>query len=204
MRHLSTTIQAPDFRGNISEVLNKFSLAMKGFVLLAAAASLIAGAEILQIAPGSAQEAGSLKTINAKSLCGTWQVIAGSGGSHQLTTVSGNKTFKASGLDREGDSVKYTIADATTRTAVAVQTINIKQGHSYHIGDGFKATSIRKLIGVTRQNVIMFAVQGETNTEIWTPLSPSTYEVAGIETGPHAMAYFYKIKQTSKSTCKAD
>ena len=72
------------------------------------------------------------------------------------------------------------------------------------MGDGFKAKSVRKLIGVTKQNVIMFAVQGETNTEIWTPLSPGTYEVAGIETGPNAMAYFYKIKQTSKSTCKAD
>jgi hypothetical protein len=177
---------------------------MKGFVLLAAAASLIAGAEILHMAPGSAQEAGSLKTINATSLCGTWQAIAGSGGSHQLTTVNGNKTLKASGQDREGDSVKYTIADATTRTAVAVQTINMRQGQSYHVGEGFKAKSVRNLVGVTRQNVITFAVQGEPNMEIWTAMSPGVYDVAGIETGTHAMAYFYTVKQTSKSTCKAD
>jgi hypothetical protein len=177
---------------------------MKGFVLLTAAASLIAGAEILHIAPGSAQEAGSLKAINAKSLCGTWQAIAGSGGSHQLTTASGNETIKALGLDREGDSVKYTIADASLRTAVAVQTINAKQGATYHMGEGFKPKSIRKLVGVTRQNVITFAVQGEPNMEIWTALSPGVYDVAGIETGTHAMAYFYTIKQTSKSSCKAD
>jgi len=194
---------APGFHCRLYDE-TKFSLKMKRFGLLSAAAGLIASGQILSIVPASSQEASSSNAINAKSLCGTWQVIAGSGGSHQLTTVSGNETFKVSGQDREGDSVRYTIADATTRTAVAVQTINIKQGHSYHIGDGFKAKSVRKLIGVTRQNVIMFAVQGETNTEIWTPLSPGTYEVAGIETGPHAMAYFYKIKQTSKSTCKAD
>ena len=79
-----------------------------------------------------------------------------------------------------------------------------KQGHSFHIGDGFKAKSVRKLIGVTRQNVIIFAVQGESNTEIWTALAPGTYEVAGIETGPHAMAYDYTVKQTSKTSCQAD
>jgi hypothetical protein len=177
---------------------------MKRFGLLSAAAGLISSAQILSIVPASSQEASSSNAINAKSLCGTWQVIAGSGVSHQLTTVRGNETIKVSGQDREGDSVQYTIADATTRTAVAAQTINIKQGYSYHMGDGFKAKAVRNLVGVTKQNMIMFAVQGETNTEIWTPLSPGTYEVAGIETGPHAMAYFYKIKQTSKSTCKAD
>jgi hypothetical protein len=175
---------------------------MKGFVLLTAAASLIAGAEILHMAPGSAQQAGSLKTINAKSLCGTWQALPGSGGSHQLTTSNGKA--KGSGLDRDGDAVKYTIADANTRTAVAVQTINMKQGQSYHIGDGFKAKTARKLVGVTKQNMILFAVQGETNTEVWTPVSPGTYDVAGIETGPHAMAYYYTIKQTSKTSCQAE
>ena len=175
---------------------------MKRFGLLSAAAGLIASAQILSIVPASSQEASSSNAINAKSLCGTWQALPGSGGSHQLTTSNGKA--KGSGLDRDGDAVKYTITDATTRTAVAVQTINAKQGLTYHMGDGFKAKSVRKLIGVTKQNVIMFAVQGETNTEIWTPLSPGTYEVAGIETGPNAMAYFYKIKQTSKSTCKAD
>ena len=175
---------------------------MKCFALLTAAASLTASAQILTMAPASSQEASSSNAINAKSLCGTWKALPGSGGSHQLTTSNGKA--KGSGLDRDGDTVKYTIADATTRTAVAVQTINMKQGHSYHMGDSFKTKAVRKLIGVTRQNEIMFAVQGETNTEIWTPLSPSTYEVAGIETGPHAMAYFYKIKQTSKSTCKAN
>jgi len=204
MRHLGKTIEAPDFRGKVSSIPRKFALTRKCVVLLAAAASLIAGAEILQIGPGSAQEAGSLKNINAKSLCGTWQVMAGAGGSHQLTTVRGNETYKGSGQIRHVESVKYTIADTTMRTAVAVQTINIKSGHTYHMGDDFKAKAVRKLIGVTRQDVIMFAVQGEPNTEIWTPLSPSTYEVAGIGTGPHAMAYFYTIKQTSKSTCKAD
>jgi hypothetical protein len=201
MRHLGKTIEAPDYRGRVLVIPRKFALAMKGFVLLATAASLIAGAEILQIAPGSAQEASSLKTINAKSLCGTWQVMPGSGGFH-LLTASSVKT-KGSGLDRDGDSVKYTIADASLRTAVAVQTINLEEGQSFHIGDGFKTKATRKMVGVTSQNVIMFAVQGETNTETWTPLSPSTYAVAGIETGPQAMAYHYTIKQTSKSTCKA-
>ena len=175
---------------------------MKRFALLTAAASLIASAQILTMAPASSQEASSSNAINAKSLCGTWQALPGSGGSHQLTTSNGKS--KGSGLDREGDAVKYTIVDATTRTAMAVQTINMKQGQSYHIGDGFKAKTARKLIGVTRQNVIMFAVQGETNTEIWTPLPQGTYEVAGIETGPHAMAYYYTIKQTSKTSCQAD
>jgi hypothetical protein len=175
---------------------------MKHFALLTAATSLIASAQILTMAPASSQEASSSKAINAKSLCGTWQALPGSGGSHQLTTSNGK--VKSSGLDRDGDAIKYTIVDATTRTAVAVETINMKQGQSYHIGDGFKTKAVRKLIGVTRQNVIMFAVQGEANTEIWTPLSPGTYEVVGIETGPHAMAYHYTIKQTSKSSCQAD
>jgi hypothetical protein len=175
---------------------------MKHFILFTAAASLIAGAEILHMAPGSAQQAGSLKTINAKSLCGTWQALPGSGGSHQLTTSNGKA--KGSGLDRDGDAVKYTIADANTRTAVAVQTINMKQGQSYHMGEGFKAKTARKLVGVTKQNMILFAVQGETNTEVWTPVSPGTYDVAGIETGPHAMAYYYTVKQTLKTSCQAD
>jgi hypothetical protein len=175
---------------------------MKHFILFTAAASLIAGSEILHMAPGSAQQAGSLKTINAKSLCGTWQALPGSGGSHQLTTSNGKA--KGSGLDRDGDAVKYTIADANTRTAVAVQTINMKQGQSYHMGEGFKAKTARNLVGVTKQNMILFAVQGETNTEVWTPVSPGTYDVAGIETGPHAMAYYYTVKQTSKTSCQAE
>jgi hypothetical protein len=174
---------------------------MKRFSLLTAAASLIASAQIFSMAPASSQEASSLNTINAKSLCGTWQALPGPGGSHQLTTSNGKA--KGSGFKR-GDAINYTITDVTTRTAVAVQTINMKQGQSYHIGDGFKTKAVRKLVGVTRQNVITFAVQGEPNMEIWTAMSPGVYDVAGIETGTHAMAYFYTIKQTSKSTCKAD
>lgn len=154
------------------------------------------------MSPASSQEASNSNTINAKSLCGTWQKIPGSGGFHQLTASNG--IVKGSGLDTDGDAITYTINDANPRTAIAIQTIKMEEGQAFHIGDGFKTKAIRNLVGVTRQNVIMFAVKGETNTEIWTPLSPSTYEVAGIETGPHAMAYFYKIKQTSKSICKAD
>jgi hypothetical protein len=112
--------------------------------------------------------------------------------------------LKISKQDSKGDSVKYTIADASSRTAMAVQTINMKKGPAFHIGDGFKTNAVRKLIGVTTENKILFAVQGETNTEIWTPSTQGVYNVAGIETGPNAMAYHYKIKQTSKSTCKAD
>ena len=172
---------------------------MKLFGILTAAAGLIASAQILTMAPASSQEASSSNAINAKSLCGTWKALPGSGGSHQLTHGPGNGKSKGS-----GDAVKYTIAEATTRTAVAVQTINTKQGQYYHIGDGFKTNAVRKLIGVTKKNMILFAVQGETNTEIWTALAPGTYEVAGIETGPHAMAYYYTVKQTSKTSCQAD
>ena len=185
-----------------SRVKLGLTIKMKRFAFLAAAGSLIASAQILSIAPAYSQQATSSNTINAESLCGTWQALPGSGGSHQLTTSNGKA--KGSGLDRDGDAVKYTIADATTRTAVAVQTINMKQGQSYHIGDGFKTKAVRKLVGVTKQNMILFAVQGETNTEVWTAVSPGIYDVAGIETGPNAMAYAYTIKQTSKSTCKAD
>lgn len=99
---------------------------MKGFILFAAAASLIAGAEILHMAPGSAQEAGSLKTINATSLCGTWQDLPGTGGFQELS--SNNGMLKGSGLERNGDAVKYTITDASSRTAVAVETINMHHG----------------------------------------------------------------------------
>jgi hypothetical protein len=177
---------------------------MRNFFLIASTASLILGAEILLMSPGSAQEGDSSEAINAKSLCGTWQAIAGSGGAHQLTTASGNGMLKISKQDSKGDSVKYTIADASSRTAMAVQTINMKKGPAFHIGDGFKTNAVRKLIGVTTENKILFAVQGESNTEIWTPSTQGVYNVAGIETGPNAMAYYYKIKQTSKSTCKAD
>ena len=170
---------------------------MKLFGILTAAAGLIASAQILSIAPATSQEATSSNAINAKSLCGTWQPLPGSGGSHQLTPGPG----KSKG---SGDAVKYTIVEATSRTAVAVQTINTRPGQYYHMGDGFKTNAVRKLIGVTRQNVIIFAVQGESNTEIWTALAPGTYEVAGIETGPYAMAYYYTVKQTSKTSCQAD
>ena len=175
---------------------------MKRFVVLAAAASLIASAEILNLSPASSQEASSLNAINAKSLCGTWQSMPGSGGFHLLSTSNG-KT-KGFSLDRDGDAVKYTIADVGLRTAVAVQSINLEEGQSFHLGDGFKTKITRKLVGVTSQNVITFAVQGEPNMEIWTALSPGFYDVAGVETGPKAMSYHYKIKQTSKSTCKAN
>ena len=175
---------------------------MKGFILFAAAASLIAGAEILHMAPGSAQQAASLKTINAKSLCGTWQVMPASGGFHLLTASS--VMLKGSGLERNGDAVKYTITDATSRTAVAVETINMHHGQSFHIRDGFKSKAVRKMVGVTSQNMIIFSVLGESDTEIWTPLSPGVYDVVGFETGTQAMVYHYTIKQTSKSTCKAD
>jgi hypothetical protein len=175
---------------------------MKHFILFAAAASLIAGAEILHMAPGSAQQAGSLKTINAKSLCGTWQDLPGTGGFHELS--SNNGMLKGSGLERNGDAVKYTITDASSRTAVAVETINMHKGQSFHVGDGFKSKAVRKLVGVTSQNMIIFSVLGESDTEIWTSLSPGVYDVVGFETGTQAMVYHYTIKQTSKSTCKAD
>ena len=175
---------------------------MKRFVVLATAASVIAAAEILPMAPGFAQELGGFKAINAKSLCGTWQNLPGSGGFHEL--ASSNGMLKGSGMDRDGDAIKYTITEAGPRTAVAVETINMKQGQSFYIADGFKAKAVRKLVGVTKRNMIMFAVQGETNTEVWTAVSPGIYEVAGIETGPHAMAYHYTIKQTSKTTCQAN
>jgi hypothetical protein len=177
---------------------------MKRFGLLSAAAGLIASAQILSIVPASSQEASSSNAINAKSLCGTWQSIGGSGGIHQLTTVSGNGTLKAAGFHREADPIKYTITDAGLRTAEAVQTINMKQGYSFHIGDDFKSKAVRRLVGVTSKNMIVFAVEGEPGTETWTPLSPGMYDVSAIETGPHAMSYYYKIKQTSKSSCRAD
>jgi hypothetical protein len=177
---------------------------MNRIVIIAAITTLAASAELLHVAPGSAQESGSSKTIDARSLCGTWQSIGGSGGIHQITTVSGNGTLKAAGFHREGDPIKYTITDAGLRTAEAIQTINMKQGYSFHIGDGFKSKAVRRLVGVTSKNMIVFAVEGEPGTETWTPLSPGMYDVSAIETGPHAMSYYYKIKQTSKSSCRAD
>jgi hypothetical protein len=185
-----------------SDMKLRFSLKMKRYAFLAVAASLIASAQILTMSPASSQEASSSKTINAKSLCGTWQKLPGSGGFHQLTASNG--MLKGSGLDTDGDAITYTINDANLRTAIAIQTIKMEEGQAFHISDGFKTKAIRNLVGVTRQNVIMFTVQGETSTEIWTPLTPSTYEVAGIETGPHAMAYHLIIKQTSKSSCKTN
>lgn len=175
---------------------------MKRYAFLAVVASLIASAQILTMSPASSQEASSSKTINAKSLCGIWQKLPGSGGFHQLTASNG--MVKGSGLDTDGDAITYTINDANLRTAIAIQTIKMEEGQVFHIGDGFKTKAIRNLVGVTRQNEIIFAVQGEKNKELWTRLSPDTYEVTGIEMGPHAMAYHLIIKQTSKSSCKTN
>lgn len=50
------------------------------------------------------------------------------------------------------------------------------------------------MVGVTSQNMIIFSVLGESDTEIWTPLSPGVYDVVGFETGTQAMVYHYTIK----------
>ena len=175
---------------------------MKRLIAVAAMACMIAGAEVSQITPASALESGSSNFINAKSLCGTWEDLPGTGGFHELTSDHGR--LKGSGLDRDGHDIKYTISDANSRTAVAVQTINMEEGQSFKIRDKFQKNAVRTLIGVTNRNLIIFGVQGEDNTEIWTPLKPGMFEVVGIEHGSDAMTYYYTIKQISKSSCKAD
>ena len=149
-----------------------------------------------------AVELNSSELINARSLCGAWQKVPASGGFRHLDLSV--PMSKGNGLDREGNAVKYTINEASPRTLSAVQTLNLEEGQSIHVRDRYAKKATRTLVGVTGQDKIIFALQGETGTEIWTPRSPGVYDVIGIEAGSQPIAYHFVIKQSLKSSCQSD
>lgn len=181
---------------------------MRGFAVFAAGI-LMAIAENPLAVRATGLENSSPIPIDAQSLCGTWQALPDSGGFRHLDAAAAKAMgaqHKNEGKNHDRTVVKYTINEAGSRTVAAVQTVLLDKTSSIHTGGKLRTNTFVSfdLVGVTRKDMVMFAPRGDNYTEIWTPLSPGVYDVAGFEAGSHPIAYYYVIKQTSKTACKVD
>lgn len=142
-------------------------ISLQRVFVVVVAASLIAIAESLLIAQVAASDAARSKPINAQTFCGVWQGLPTSGGFHHLNVIAAKS--KGESLYQNGDAVRNALSEASPRTAVVVETISHQEGESVHVRDRFTTKATRRLVSVTRQNVMMFAAQRGPNSEIWTP-----------------------------------
>ena len=167
--------------------------------LIAFPASLLTMAPSLA-GPKASGSSNRQNLIETQALCGTWQIIASSGGFQQITTDG--PYLKNFALDKDGDAIQVVIKDVGPRTVLAKKTINLEEKQRFHIGNGFVDQATSTLVGVTEANKILFAVKDEPNIEVWTKLDSGHFDVTGVETGAHAMSYHYQLKQISKATCQ--
>ena len=185
-------------RGVSFPVLKNFLASAHSFLGIVLGFVLAAGA--IDGSAGRAQSGrpAASAPIDAKSLCGIWKALPKSGGFHRLNASNGINHGKSG--DEKG-SIAYTITQSSERTLQASQDVDMSNGAMFHMNDGHTSKGKRILLGVTNRTSVVFAVLNEPAKEVWEPIGPNTFDVVGIETGPHAMTYHFVVKQVSKTGC---